>query len=212
MLPSARELEMPLRKRGALCALLTIMIALLASFSEPATDHRGLLVQPEVHLLTAPRTVAVQRAPGPSGPLTLTLRATAYNSLASQTDDSPHITATGATTAFGVIAASRDLLATHLPYGSLVRITDLGGLNDGRGAGAFQEVLDTQQVFIVEDTMHRRKSQQVDIWFPDLSSALSWGVRQVRVEVIRYGRDGIELTPTVAQLDSMPRFLAPGLN
>jgi len=181
---------------------------MLTSFSQPASDNRGLVVLPEAHILASSREdIRVPVVQGPAGPLSLTLRATAYNSLPSQTDGDPHITATGATTRFGIIAASRDLLAGGVPYGSLVRIRDLGGFGNGRGAGAFQEVLDGMDLFVVEDTMHIRKEQQVDVWFPELSTALSWGVRQVELEVVRYGRDGLLLDDTGQLLDALPAFV-----
>jgi 3D (Asp-Asp-Asp) domain-containing protein len=120
---------------------------------------------------------------------TFTLRATAYNSEEGQTDSTPFITATGATTAFGIIAASRDMLE-HIPYGSLVRLKDMGNYRSGRGEGKYQELLDTQGLFIVEDTMHPRKVEQIDVWFPHRSEALTWGVRKVVLEVVRVGRDG----------------------
>jgi 3D (Asp-Asp-Asp) domain-containing protein len=139
----------------------------------------------------------------------LTLRATGYNSLAAQTDSTPHITATGTRTRFGVVAVSRDLLGDALPYGSLVRLTDLGGWYDGRGAGRYQSLLDGQDLFVVEDTMHARKTQQVDVWFGDYASAVNWGVRQVVVEVVRYGYDGPILDPRArAPFDGRPILTA----
>jgi 3D (Asp-Asp-Asp) domain-containing protein len=127
---------------------------------------------------------------------TYTLKSTAYNSEESQTDSTPFITATGATTAFGIIAVSPDMLAT-IPYGSLVRLKDLGSYRSGRGEGKFQGVLDTQDLFIVEDTMHPRKFEQIDVWFPHQAEALSWGVRKVELEVVRVGRDGPMLEQTI---------------
>jgi len=125
------------------------------------------------------------------------LKATGYNSLESQTDSTPEITATGAKTKFGVIAVSRDLLSDDIPYGSLVKIKDLGNYYNGRGAGRFQDILDDQGYFIVEDTMHQRKRQQIDVWFPKKSQALRWGIRQVELEVVRYGRNGPFLSKTI---------------
>lgn len=166
VLPS-RELEMP-----------TATAEIVAQApAEPAAED-------------VPLAVAINGLP------TYTLKATAYNSEAGQTDATPFITATGATTAFGVIAASRDMLE-HIPYGSLVRLKDLGSYRSGRGEGKYQELLDTQGLFIVEDTMHPRKLEQIDVWFPHRSEALSWGVRKIELEVVRVGRDGPMLTDTV---------------
>lgn len=117
---------------------------------------------------------------------TFTLRATAYNSLRGQTDSTPFVTATGARTRWGVVALSRDMLR-RIPYGSKIKIEDLGSFSSGRGRGAFNRTL-SQTVFVVEDTMHPRKSAQVDVWFPARSQALSWGVRKVRITVLELGR------------------------
>ncbi|GEM45128.1 3D domain-containing protein [Deinococcus cellulosilyticus] len=106
------------------------------------------------------------------------LKATAYNSFAGQTDSTPHITATGARTRFGIVALSRDMLR-KIPYGSKVKIELLG-----KGASYYNRLL-SQTVFVVEDTMHPRKYGQVDIWMRSMSEARSWGVRQVRLTVLR---------------------------
>jgi 3D (Asp-Asp-Asp) domain-containing protein len=168
-------------------------------------------VTPRVTVLADPYPAAAlpEAEHGPAGLPTLTVRATGYNSLASQTDATPHITATGTRTRFGVLAVSRDLLGGTLPYGSLVRLTDLGGWYDGRGAGRYQSVLDGQGLFVVEDTMHARKTRQVDVWFGDYASAVNWGVRQVGVEVVRYGYHGPLLDPQArAPFDGRPILTA----
>jgi len=122
-----------------------------------------------------------------SGPAVLVLKATAYTSSVRETDTTPFVTATGARTRFGIIAVSRDLLGSDLPYGSKVKIEDLGDWRTGRGKGRFDKML-KDVVFVVEDTMHKRKRQQIDVWMPDRSLALKWGVRRVRVTVLQRGR------------------------
>lgn len=100
-------------------------------------------------------------------------RATAYNSLAGQTDSTPNITATGTRTRPGVVALSRDLLRTF-PYGTRIQLQDLsGGYNFGN------------QVFIVEDTMAARKTGSIDIWLPSYRQAIGFGARQVRITAVR---------------------------
>lgn len=199
---------MTFQRRGLLVGL-QITIMMLVSFSQPAAHDAGLVLRPEAAVLAEPVETPVRTTVhSTAGPPVLRLRATAYNSLPSQTWGDPHITATGEQTRFGIIAASRDLIGSSLPYGSLVRISDRGGFGNGRGAGAFQDALDSQDLFIVEDTMHIRKQQQVDVWFPELSTALSWGVREVELEVVRYGRDGLLLSGTAPVLDTLPAFAA----
>ncbi|UCH24743.1 MAG: 3D domain-containing protein [Trueperaceae bacterium] len=180
---------------GKLIVIGIVLSALITAFSTETPDPLfPLEVSPGVEVLADPhRSVETPhvKVAGPSAMPTFVLLATGYNSHASQTDSTPHITSTGAQTEFGIIAVSRDLLGSDLPYGSLVRIKDLGNYHNGHGEGHFQHLLDQQDVFVVEDTMHRRKRQQVDIWFPDYKSAMTWGVRRVEVELVRYGRDGV---------------------
>jgi 3D (Asp-Asp-Asp) domain-containing protein len=117
-------------------------------------------------------------------PRTYILTATAYTSSVRETDRTPHITATGARTRVGIIAVSRDLLRT-LPYGSKVRLDDLGTARGGRGQFNY---LFRNTVFVVEDTMNPRKRNRIDVWLPDRSTAFRFGVRNVRVTVLQVGR------------------------
>lgn len=204
---------MVLHISGKLVAFGLVIAALITAFSAPRDvppDDVSLAITPTVTLADVP--VDLGDAAGPVGPVanpTYVLRATAYNSLAAQTDHTPHVTSTGQKTRLGIIAASRDLLGHDLPYGSLVRIRDLGNYANGRGYGKFQAMLDAQGLFVVEDTMHQRKRDQVDIWLDDHSTALNWGVRRVSVEVVRYGRDGPELMPVAASsFSGTPRLTA----
>ena len=194
-----------------LCALGVVLAALITAFSTPPqTDEIPVSVQPTARVVEVPReAVALPSRPGPVAVPKMTLKATGYNSLESQTDSTPHVTAIGSQTRFGIVAVSRDLLDAGVPYGSLVRLKDLGNYYNGRGAGRFQEMLDSQSVFIVEDTMHQRKRGQVDVWFPHLSDAINWGVRQVELEVIRYGWDGPELyAQAPSDFETLPRLAA----
>lgn len=184
---------MALHISAKLCAVGLVLASLVTAFSSSRdVSAVPLAVAPRATVAEAPREFAEGRPPaqGPVANPTLTVRATGYNSVASQTDASPDVTATGTRTRFGVLAASRDLLGEHLPYGSLVRLRDLGAFDGGQDSGRFQSVLDGQNLFVVEDTMHARKRNQVDVWFGDYQSAVNWGVRRVEVEVIRYGYHG----------------------
>ena len=169
----------------------------------PETDIPGNLSSTVMPLGSAPahsfrRTITIARAVAPKprvvqevssrrtrALMTLTVRSTGYNSLRSQTDHTPHITATGARTRFGIVALSRDLLRA-IPYGSRIRIRDLGSWSGG-GAGRYSTMLE-DMVFVVEDTMHPRKSGTVDVWFPARRQAIQWGVRRIQITVIQRGR------------------------
>lgn len=198
---------------GKLVAIGLVVTALITAFSAPRSEpvtQVPLEVAPAAVVVSTPsvtpeRHAAVQ---GPEANPRYVLRATGYNSHESQTDATPDITSTGARTRFGIVAASRDLLGFDLPYGSLVRIRDLGAFHTGNGVGAFQSLLDSQQLFIIEDTMHPRKQGQIDVWFDEYRTAVNWGVRKVEVELVRYGRDGAELLPRASQFDASPIILA----
>lgn len=112
------------------------------------------------------------------------LKATAYTSSIRETDRTPHITATGARTRVGIIAVSQDMLR-RLPYGSRVTLEDLG--TSRGGAGRFNYLF-RNRVFVVEDTMHPRKREQIDVWLPDRGTAIRFGVRNLRVTVVQAGR------------------------
>ncbi|MFN3267610.1 MAG: 3D domain-containing protein, partial [Deinococcales bacterium] len=134
----------------------------------------------------APKPSNASRVASSRSLLTIVAKSTAYNSHVSQTDSTPFVTATGARTRFGVVALSRDLLR-RIPYGSIVRIEDMGNWANGRGRGKYSRMLSGVN-FIVEDTMHPRKRNTVDVWMPTRRDAIQWGARQIRVTVIRLGR------------------------
>jgi 3D (Asp-Asp-Asp) domain-containing protein len=106
---------------------------------------------------------------------TAIVRATAYNSLAGQTDSSPFITATGTRTRPGVVALSRDLLRSF-PYGSKIMLEDLSGGNNNLLKG---------RIFVVEDTMAARKTNSLDIWMGTRSEAIRFGARTLRITAVR---------------------------
>lgn len=216
---------MALHLSGKALALGLVVVALITAFSAPRESITvpgavAIDVEVVVPLDVVPTLRVLEHAEreapsapvvhGPTGHPTLVVRATAYNSLESQTNAQPFITATGASTRWGIIAVSRDLLGADLPYGSLVRLRDLGNFHTGRGAGAYQSLLDGTGAFIVEDTMHPRKTGQIDLWFADYASAVNWGVRRIEVELVRYGRSGPLLDEVFAasDFDVDPRYLA----
>ncbi|MDR9391476.1 MAG: hypothetical protein RI554_05555 [Trueperaceae bacterium] len=201
------QLAAPTVARSTVAALALAVVGLGAILDRGAPVD--LRVEAEVRVLDAPLHGAHPDGPahGPPATPTLRVRATGYNSLPEQTDATPDVTATGTSTRFGVVAVSRDLLSDDLPYGSLVRLTDLGSARGG-GAGYFQSLLDRHGPFVVEDTMHARKTNQLDVWFEDYASAVAWGVRNVEVTVVRYGYDGPHLDRAAAAFDGPDPLLA----
>jgi 3D (Asp-Asp-Asp) domain-containing protein len=97
---------------------------------------------------------------------TLSLTATAYNSVPAQTNSEPNIAAWGdsLTPGMKVIAVSRDLLEIGLTRGAEVEIDGVPG------------------TYRVLDKMGRRWEKRIDIYMgDDIQAAREWGVRKVRI-------------------------------
>lgn len=90
-----------------------------------------------------------------------TVTATAYNSMESQCDSTPWITASGTKCREGVIASN------FLPFGTKVMI-------DGF----------PNQIFIVEDRMNKRYKYRIDIWMRRYGDAMRFGRRKIKYHVI----------------------------
>lgn len=93
---------------------------------------------------------------------TMWVLVTAYSSTPEETDESPYITASNTFVREGVVAAN------FLPFRTRLRIPQYFG--------------DTE--LIVEDRMHERFSNRIDLWMPDKAHARQWGARWVKVEVL----------------------------
>lgn len=88
---------------------------------------------------------------------------TAYSSTPDQTDDTPFVTASNTRARDGVVAAN------FLIFGTKIKIPELFG----------------EKVFTVEDRMHSRFDDRIDIWFPNRASAAKFGIKkQVKVMVL----------------------------
>lgn len=96
----------------------------------------------------------------------ITVTASAYNSLKRQGEGNPFITAWGDTLGPDTqsIAVSRDLIKKGLKYKTPVKIEGFDG------------------VFIVNDKMHPRWRNKIDIYMgADKEKALKWGRRKVEI-------------------------------
>ncbi|OAN16971.1 hypothetical protein A3K86_08530 [Photobacterium jeanii] len=111
-------------------------------------------------LLTAPHALASKQTK------TLTVTATAYNSVRAQTNANPSIAAWGDRLKPGmkVIAVSRDLLNMGIKHGTKVKISGLPG------------------EYVVLDKMNKRWSRKIDIYMgKDIQAAKNWGRRKVTI-------------------------------
>lgn len=96
----------------------------------------------------------------------IVVTASAYNSLDYQGVGNPSITAWGDTLNVEVqsVAVSRDLIERGIDYGTPIKIKGLEG------------------VFIVNDKMHWRWKNKIDIYMgTDRNKALQWGRRTVKI-------------------------------
>lgn len=99
----------------------------------------------------------------------LEVTASAYNSLAYQSEGNPKITAWGDTLKPGmnVIAISRDLIKKGLVYNTPVKIDGLSG------------------VFFVKDKMHHRWKNKIDIYMgEDVQKAKNWGRKKITIKYL----------------------------
>lgn len=95
-----------------------------------------------------------------------TILVTAYSSTKDQTDSSPCTTANG----FDVCAngAENVIAANFLPFGTKVQFPEYFG----------------DRVFVVQDRMHRRFSNRVDIWMKTRTAAKQFGVKHLKMVVV----------------------------
>ncbi len=130
------------------------------------TLQNGALGTPEEdtvpYTLPTDGTALLNHSPLTSYPQVAEVQITAYSSRVEETDDTPFITASGTLVRSGVVAAN------WLPFGTKVRIPDLFG--------------DT--TFTVEDRMHWRNSDRLDVWFPTTEEAVRFGTQTARVEIL----------------------------
>ena len=92
----------------------------------------------------------------------LEITVTGYSSSIDETDGDPFTTASGKGVRDGIVATNL------LPFGTKVRIPEEFG----------------DKVFVVEDRMHRRFPNRIDIWFPSKSEAREFGKKNLEIEIL----------------------------
>jgi len=98
-------------------------------------------------------------------PLRILAIVTAYSSTPWETDEDPHVTASGKIVRDGIIANNL------LPFGTKIKIPEIFG----------------DKIFVVEDRMSFEKSNyQFDVWFEDYFEALKFGTKKTYVEILPY--------------------------
>jgi len=121
------------------------------AMEEPAPE------QPEIQVADKKKPSKKKRTK-----VTRVVRATAYNAVPQQTDDTPEICAWGDRVRPGIIAISRDLEKSGLTRGKEVHIEGIGKV-------------------VVMDRMHYRKRNQIDLYMEKYEDAVEFGVRELSI-------------------------------
>lgn len=87
---------------------------------------------------------------------------TAYSSSVDETDETPFVTASGSYVRSGIVAAN------FLPFGAAIRMPEIFG----------------ERVFVVEDRLHEKNNDRIDIWLPSKKEALEFGVKISEIEIL----------------------------
>jgi 3D (Asp-Asp-Asp) domain-containing protein len=92
---------------------------------------------------------------------------TAYSSSLDETDEDPFITATGKEVRDGIVATN------ILPFGTKIKIPSLFG----------------DKIFVVEDRMHYRKTNVIDVWMESKEKALNFGAHYTEVLILKENQE-----------------------
>lgn len=87
---------------------------------------------------------------------------TAYTSDPDETDDTPFITASNSEVRDGIVATN------FLPFGTQIKIPAFFG----------------DKVFTVEDRMHKRKTNFLDVWMPNKQDAVEFGINRAEIFIV----------------------------
>ena len=87
---------------------------------------------------------------------------TAYSSSVDETDSTPFTTASGTRTRDGIVASNL------FPIGTRLKVPELFG----------------DRVLVVEDRMHSRFTDRIDVWMPSKWRALDFGKKRAAVEIV----------------------------
>jgi 3D (Asp-Asp-Asp) domain-containing protein len=145
----------------ALGLVMTLGLHVLTPKAEAPTDPEKEISG--VLTISKNTLTALSPLPEPKVKEVLDVIVTAYSSTVFETDDDPFITAAGTYVRDGIIANNL------LPFGAKVRLPEIYG----------------DKIFVVEDRMNSRKSDyHFDVWFPDRTDALIFGVKDTYVEIL----------------------------
>ena len=128
-----------------------------------AVNNRFQNQSVELLAKNCPRTtIASEYTPGAKEPKVIKILITAYSSSVDETDSTPLITASGNYVRPGVVAAN------FLPFGTKVRMPKIFG----------------DKIFVVEDRLHERYNDRIDVWFSTKEGALKFGQQISEIEIL----------------------------
>jgi 3D (Asp-Asp-Asp) domain-containing protein len=148
---------MPIYTIVTLATLVTFAFPAVAGYTVPTPSQvlpEGVVRVAEASELGTHGEAAV--------PTTFEVWVTAYSSSPDETDSTPFTTAMNTEVHDGIVAAN------FLPLGTKVKIPALFG----------------DKIFTVEDRMHQRKTDFVDVWMPTKDEAQHFGINRTVVEVL----------------------------
>jgi 3D (Asp-Asp-Asp) domain-containing protein len=144
---------------------LLILTGILFEFPLEAENSNILQKEPEKIVIFQGNSVFSISSPNNPEKETIRIFAivTAYSSTPWETDEDPHITASGKPVRDGIVANNL------LPFGTKIKIPEIFG----------------DKIFVVEDRMSFEKSNyQFDVWFEDYFEALKFGAKKTYVEIL----------------------------
>ncbi|MBI2278483.1 MAG: 3D domain-containing protein [Candidatus Brennerbacteria bacterium] len=154
---------------AAVTAAMVFVVAPPGAVEEKAAGVAEAHAQAAESSLTA--VTAARSSQDHSGSVSKTLSAwvTAYSSTPEETDETPFLTARNTEVRDGIVATN------FLPFGTRIMIPERFG----------------QKVFIVEDRMHRRKTNFVDVWMSTKEAAKEFGISFTTIVVLEKGHNAV---------------------
>jgi 3D (Asp-Asp-Asp) domain-containing protein len=154
-------------KKWLKIGLIFLLILTGILFEFPLEAENSNILPKESEKVVISQGNSVLRISSPNNPEKEPIRilaiVTAYSSTPWETDEDPHVTASGKPVRDGIVANNL------LPFGTKIKIPEIFG----------------DKIFVVEDRMKRGKSKyQFDVWFENYFEALKFGAKRTYVEIL----------------------------
>ncbi|TSC91331.1 MAG: hypothetical protein CEN90_460 [Parcubacteria group bacterium Licking1014_17] len=144
------------------------VLAYITATQSPTGDEETVGVKPKIvqnsyfETITSPKIIRDLQALLNPTVREMTVTVTAYSSTPGQTDSTPFITARNTMVRDGIVAAN------FLPFGTKIKIPEKFG----------------NKVFVVEDRMNSRYDKRIDVWFENTQTALEFGVKNLKIQIL----------------------------